>query len=57
MSDAEVAALAHDAGVGLVPLSGFYCESRAARGFLLGYAGIPEADITVGLQRLAEALG
>lgn len=56
MTDEEAAARAAGVDVGLVPLAGFYCESPPARGFLLGYAGVPEAEITAGLERLARAL-
>lgn len=56
MSDREVSVLAREAGLTLVPLSGFYAGEVAEQGFLLGFAGVPEAEITAGIERLAACL-
>jgi GntR family transcriptional regulator/MocR family aminotransferase len=56
MSDREASGRARDAGLTIVPLSGFYAGEAAEQGFLLGYAGVPEAEITAGIERLAGCL-
>jgi GntR family transcriptional regulator / MocR family aminotransferase len=56
MSDREASERARDAGLTIVPLSGFYAGEAAEQGFLLGYAGVPEAEITAGIERLAGCL-
>jgi GntR family transcriptional regulator/MocR family aminotransferase len=56
MSDRDASECARHAGLTIVPLSGFYAGEVADQGFLLGYAGVPEAEITAGIERLAGCL-
>ena len=57
VNDQAIARQAAQAGIDVRPLS-FYClEAKLGAGLLLGYTGIPEAEIQLGVQRLAAVLG
>ena len=56
MSDVEAAARAGKAGLGVRPLSEFYRGPGAEQGLLLGYAGVPVAEIEAGARTLGEVL-
>ena len=56
MSDVEAAARAGKAGLVVRPLSGFYRGPGVEQGLLLGYAGVPVAEIEAGARTLGEVL-
>jgi GntR family transcriptional regulator/MocR family aminotransferase len=53
--DRAAAQMANAAGLSVTPLSR-YAISRPVSGFLLGFAGFPEAELEAAAQRLAKAL-
>jgi GntR family transcriptional regulator/MocR family aminotransferase len=56
LSDVEVAAAAGSAGVTVMPLTPWVISHRLAPSLRLGYSGIDEHDISVGVTRLARVL-
>ena len=56
MSDLEMADRAAAAGITVWPLSAYYLEQADDQGLMLGYAGVPEAEIEAKARDLAEAL-
>ncbi len=56
MTDRAAAERAEAAGITVSPLSNYFMAGPAAQGMLLGYAGVPEAEIHDGVRRLAKAL-
>jgi GntR family transcriptional regulator / MocR family aminotransferase len=56
LDDAAVARAAALAGVEAPALSGYYQGPPAARGLLLGYAGVPDAQMLPAARRLAAAI-
>lgn len=56
MSDVEVSARAHEAGLRLAPLSNFYFGPAARQGLVMGYAAFPPQALSDGVIRLVAAL-
>jgi len=56
VDDRQVSAAAEAAGVTAAALSPFHLGPVAQRGFVLGYAGVPEREIDGGVDALARAL-
>ncbi|HIP78750.1 MAG TPA: PLP-dependent aminotransferase family protein, partial [Kiloniellaceae bacterium] len=56
LGDEGAARVAAAAGIGVVPLANFFYGPAARQGLMLGYAGVPEAEIDRGARRLGEAL-
>lgn len=56
MDDVEASRRAAKNGVSARPLSGFYAGPARRQGLLLGYAGVPDAEIEPAVERLAAAL-
>jgi GntR family transcriptional regulator/MocR family aminotransferase len=56
VDDRAVAGALRRAGVEAPALSTYYREAPGARGLLLGYAGVPEAEVTLAIARLAAVL-
>jgi GntR family transcriptional regulator / MocR family aminotransferase len=56
MDDKQAAARAHAAGITAPALSGYFLETPAAQGLLLGYAAANESEITRAAKKLAAAL-
>jgi DNA-binding transcriptional MocR family regulator len=55
-SDAAVSARALGGRVFAAPLSSFYAGRRRRRGFVLGFAGAPEAALAAAIRRLVAAI-
>jgi GntR family transcriptional regulator/MocR family aminotransferase len=56
MNDVALAARAAEQGLVLLPLSRQYAGGKPEQGFLLGYAGWPEADMGAATERLIRVL-
>jgi GntR family transcriptional regulator/MocR family aminotransferase len=56
LDDQAIAVAAAAAGIEAPALSGYYHGPAAARGLLLGYAGVPDAAVVPAVARLAQAL-
>jgi GntR family transcriptional regulator/MocR family aminotransferase len=56
VDDTAIARAAARRGVDVAPLSALYREVPRGRGLLLGYAGVAEAEMASGLDRVAEAM-
>lgn len=56
LDDVEVVRLARDRGISAIALSSCYMTNTGSPGLVLGFGGIPEADIIRGVQALAGVL-
>jgi GntR family transcriptional regulator/MocR family aminotransferase len=56
MNDAKVSARLLEEGIDAIPLSAFVLKQRRRPGLLLGFSGIREPDIRVGVSRLRRVL-
>ena len=56
VDDVAASNAAEAEGVIAAPLSLYHLEAPGRGGFYLGYAGVPEREITAGVERLARAL-
>ena len=56
VDDADLARRADDAGLSLAALSTHYLRDCPRPGLVLGYAGVPDADLRAGLDRLERIL-
>jgi GntR family transcriptional regulator/MocR family aminotransferase len=55
LPDTKLAALAHGAGIGAVPLSRTYVRAEVRHGLLIGFANLPDAEIDSRLRHLADS--
>jgi GntR family transcriptional regulator / MocR family aminotransferase len=56
LKDYEISALAHDAGLTVPALSGYFTGPETGQGLILGYAGLTEKEIDRDVQRLVTAI-